>query len=283
MFEKSPHSLPRYEYGGARKRLFIGLMVGSCALIIVCLLAVWVVPYLGLSAIHASLPFISGVFFSLCLLAIVWICATLVYHIYTGRMLPGVKRVRALTIRLIFPLMELLGRSLGIARGDVRLSFVKVNNEMVLASQAPVLPQELLLLLPHCVQRAVCPHRLTTRLDRCTRCGSCPMGALLDLRDKYGFVMAVASGGTIARRIVVQVRPRLIIAVACERDLTSGIQDSYPLPVFGVLNSRPNGPCVDTLVDTSKLEDVIRHFLREAEAPCPKQQTQQSQQGQQED
>lgn len=263
MFKKSPHSLPRYEYGGARKRLFIGLMVGSCGLIVAFLLAIWIVPYLGLSAIHASLPFLSGVFFSFCVLAILWICATLVYHIYTGRSLPGIKRVRGLTIRLIFPLMEVLGRSLGIQRGDVRLSFVKVNNEMVLASAIAVKPQELLLLLPHCVQRALCPHRLTTRLDRCTRCGMCPMGALLDLRDRYGFVMAVASGGTIARRIVVQVRPRLIVAVACERDLTSGIQDSYPLPVFGVLNSRPHGPCVDTLVDCTKLEEAIRYFLRE--------------------
>lgn len=238
-------------------------MVGSCALIIAFLLAIWIVPYLGLSAIHASLPFISGVFFSLCLLAIVWICATLVYHIYTGRSLPGIKRVRGLTIRLMFPLMELLGRFLGIQRGHVRLSFVKVNNEMVLASGIRVQPQEMLLLLPHCVQRAMCPHRLTTRLDRCTRCGSCPMGALLDLRDSYGFAMAVASGGTIARRIVVERRPKLIIAVACERDLTSGIQDSYPLPVFGVLNSRPNGPCVDTLVDTLKLEEVVKFFLRQ--------------------
>lgn len=269
MFKKSPHSLPRYEYGGARKRLFIGLMVGSCGIIVAFLLAIWIVPYLGLSAIHASLPFLSGVFFSFCVLAILWICATLVYHIYTGRSLPGIKRVRGLTIRLIFPLMELLGRFLGIERGAVRLSFVKVNNEMVLGSNIAVQPSELLLLLPHCVQRALCPHRLTTNLDRCTRCGFCPMGALLNLRDRYGFVMAVASGGTIARRIVVQVRPRLIVAVACERDLTSGIQDSYPLPVFGVLNSRPHGPCVDTLVDCAKLEEVIRYFLRKNLPPEP--------------
>ncbi|MEG2173168.1 MAG: DUF116 domain-containing protein [Desulfovibrionaceae bacterium] len=263
MFEKSPHSLPRYEYGGARKRVFIGLMVGSCGLIMALLLAVWIVPYLGLSVIHPSLPFLSGVFFSLCLLAILWICATLVYHIYTGRSMPGIKRVRALTIRLILPLMELLGRFVGIKRSDVRLSFVKVNNEMVLASGIRVRPQKLLLLLPHCIQRAVCPHRLTTCLERCSRCGLCPMGALLDLRDRYGFVMAVASGGTIARRIVVEARPQLIIAVACERDLTSGIQDSYPLPVFGVLNTRPKGPCVDTLVDVVKLDEVVKFFLAE--------------------
>ena len=87
------------------------------------------------------------------------------------------------------------------------------------------------------------------------------MGDLLNLRDKYGVRLAIATGGTIARRIVVQTRPRCIIAVACERDLTSGIQDSYPLPVFGVLNQRPHGPCVDTLVPMNALEDAVRIFL----------------------
>ncbi len=68
----------------------------------------------------------------------------------------------------------------------------------------------------------------------CKRCGKCPIKGLVELSEKYGVGLAVATGGTLARRIIVERRPRLIIAVACERDLSSGIQDSYPLPVFGV-------------------------------------------------
>ena len=73
--------------------------------------------------------------------------------------------------------------------------------------------------------------------------------------------MAIATGGTIARRIVVQARPRIIVAVACERDLSSGIQDTHPLPVFGVINERPNGPCLDTFVSIRRLESAIRRFI----------------------
>ena len=93
------------------------------------------------------------------------------------------------------------------------------------------------------------------------------MGALLELRDAYGVRLAIATGGTIARRIVVQARPRCIIAVACERDLTSGIQDSYPIPVFGVLNERPHGPCLDTLAPLDAIESAIRLFLGLGPAP----------------
>lgn len=88
---------------------------------------------------------------------------------------------------------------------------------------------------------AACPRRLTHNVELCERCGRCPVGALLDLRDVLGIRLAIATGGTIARRIVVEIQPRCIVAVACERDLTSGIQDSYPVPVFGVLNERPCG------------------------------------------
>jgi hypothetical protein len=60
---------------------------------------------------------------------------------------------------------------------------------------------------------------------------------------------------------VVQRRPKLILAVACERDLSSGIQDTYPLPVFGILNFRPNGPCLDTNLPLDVLEQAIRRFM----------------------
>ena len=49
------------------------------------------------------------------------------------------------------------------------------------------------------------------------------------------------------------------MAVACERDLTSGIQDSYPIPVIGVLNERPFGPCRNTRVDLAAVGE--RHRL----------------------
>ena len=197
----------------------------------------------------------------LLIVALFWLCLTLIFHIYTARLFPGVEAVRHVTIRLLFPLMELLAKAVRVDRAKVRRSFIKVNNEFVLARGLHTTPDRLLLLLPHCIQRSACPHRLTHSLEFCRRCGACPVGPLLDLRDKYGFAMAIATGGTIARRIVIERRPRLIIAVACERDLTSGIQDSYPLPVFGILNERPCGPCLDTLVPLRSLEAAVRHFL----------------------
>ena len=73
--------------------------------------------------------------------------------------------------------------------------------------------------------------------------------------------MAVATGGSIARRLVLERRPKCLVAVACERDLTSGIQDVAPMPVLGIFNSRPFGPCIDTAVAIPEVEAALRLLL----------------------
>ena len=139
--------------------------------------------------------------------------------------------------------------------------FIKVNNQLTLNNCSGVPPDRVLILLPHCIQNADCAIRLSYSVDSCKRCGKCPIAGLLDLRDRFGVGLAVATGGSIARRIVVESRPKLIVAVACERDLTSGIQDTHPLPVFGVLNHRPEGPCRNTVVDLHLMEEALSRLL----------------------
>ena len=118
----------------------------------------------------------------------------------------------------------------------------------------------LLLLLPHCLQREECKIRITSNIFNCARCGKCNIKGLIDLADELGLNLYVATGGTLARRVVKETRPQAIVAVACERDLSSGITDTYPLPVLGVLNDRPHGPCLNTLVDLSSVREAIHFF-----------------------
>lgn len=177
-------------------------------------------------------------------------------------MLFGKAKLRGLIVRLFLPCMELIGRVIGLDLTRIRRSFIKMNNELVLETNLKYHPQDILLLLPHCLQASKCGHRLTYRIDNCVRCGQCQMRDILNLRDSLGVHVAIATGGTIARRIVVQIKPKMIIAVACERDLASGIQDTHPLPVFGVINERPHGPCLDTCVSMDRLTKAVQHFIQ---------------------
>ena len=244
-----------------RRRLFIGLVAGTAFLLCLLLLAGWVVPYVGFGNIHASVPIITGILLALGIVAIAWGALGLVYQTLTGKTPLGPAVLPGLTIRFFLPVMEMIGQLAGFGKTEVRRSFIKVNNQMSLVQQGQCSPERLLLLLPHCIQRADCTIRLTHNVEACKRCGKCPIRDLLAIRDAYGLALVVATGGSIARLAVARTRPLLIIAVACERDLASGIQDVYPLPTFGILNSRPDGPCRNTLVAPALVEEAVRYFI----------------------
>ncbi|WP_461210812.1 DUF116 domain-containing protein [Desulfocurvus sp. DL9XJH121] len=270
--KKKPTTLERFDAqdqnaGLARKRLFIGLITGASMLLCTFLVLLWVIPFVGLSNIHPLAPWVLGLLVGTLILLIGWASLGLVLNILLGRSLPYTRRLRGLIIKLFLPMMVLLGKALGISKQRVRSSFIKVNNELVQSEAGRYQPSEILLLMPHCLQNSRCEMRLTYDVNNCKRCGKCPIAALLDCSEHYGVHLAIATGGTIARRIVVQIRPRMIIAVACERDLSSGIQDVYPLPCFGVMNQRPHGPCLDTNVSLEELETSLRRFLAPGTLP----------------
>jgi hypothetical protein len=257
-----------------QKRIFLGLLLLTCILFTLILSILWYVPYVGLTNINPDLPLILGAAFAVLLLLVLVMLVMLALTVVLGRDLFFSRKLRGLVIKLLLPLMSGVGKLCGVSKEKVRRSFIEINNQLVLAQNPRATSDKLLLLMPHCLQFHECQFRITGSTIHCKRCGKCPITGLVGLSEKYGVGLAVATGGTLARRIVVERRPRLIIAVACERDLSSGIQDSYPLPVFGIINHRPNGPCYDTQVDLDKVEEALKTFLvpspvTAAEAPEP--------------
>lgn len=249
------------------KRRFILLLLLTCAVLVALAALLWWIPYVGFSSIHPNLPAVMAVLFAAAVLYLLGGALTLVFTILRGKNLFFNRRIRGVVIRFLFPILVLVGKIVGIRKDQVRRSFVAINNQLVLAEARKVPPEKLLILLPHCLQYHECAVRITGNVENCKGCGRCKIKDLVALGRTYGVSMAVATGGTLARKIVVEKRPHLIIGVACERDLTSGIQDSYPIPVYGVLNRRPNGPCFDTDVDLDMVEEGVRTFLENAKAP----------------
>lgn len=255
---KCGREIARQSAYGGRKRVFLGLLT-ACCLFVCCLLFLFLIfPWLGSGAVWLRPLSIGAGVCGIVILA--WACLALVFHIYTGKTFPGVYGLRHVCIRLFLPLMEIAGKLVGVDKASVRRSFIKVNNEFVCAMSGRIAPENILLLIPHCMQASSCRRRLGVDLSHCVNCGNCQIGYIRELARIHGFKVAIATGGTIARRIVAEARPKRIVAVACERDLTSGIQDSYPIPVFGVLNQRPNGPCRDTLAPLEILGDALAFF-----------------------
>jgi hypothetical protein len=244
-----------------QKRIFIVLLAVTCVILGGLAYLLWWVPNVGLHNIHPYLPIILAVILGLVVFAVVAGSLLLTLTIIAGRDFFLSKKLRGAVVKVLFPLLVVMGKIFGLSREKISHSFVAINNQLVLAQDLRVSPSRLLLLMPHCLQNHDCRVKITGNVEYCEGCGKCPVKELLTLSRKYNVELAVATGGTIARRIVVQKRPQLIIGVACERDLTSGIQDTYPLPVYGIFNHRPFGPCFNTGLPLAEVEMAIRHFL----------------------
>ena len=249
-----------------QKRVFIGLLAVTCTMLGGLAYILWWVPNVGLRNIHPYLPALLAGILGLIVFAVVAGSLLLTVTILAGRDLFLSQKLRGAVVKVLFPLLVVMGKVFGLSRERISHSFVAINNQLVLAQDLHVPSARLLLLMPHCLQNHDCKVKITGNVENCEGCGKCPIKELLEVSRKYDVELAVATGGTIARRIVVQKRPRLIIAVACERDLTSGIQDTYPLPVFGIFNRRPYGPCFNTGLPLAEVEGAIRHFLDNSES-----------------
>jgi uncharacterized protein len=244
-----------------KKRLFIGLLVITCLILFLLIFLLWYVPMVGLKNIHPLLP----LFFTLILAGAVFLMLSggllLVFTILSGKDIFLSHRLRGVVAKVLFPFMILMGRLMGVSKGKVQQSFVELNNHLVRSNSHRTRPNRLLILLPHCIQNFDCQIKITGNIRNCKGCGKCEIKELVELSDQFQVKIAVATGGTLARRIIVENRPEAIVAVACELDLTTGIQDSYPIPVIGILNERPHGPCINTRADIQKVKEAILDFL----------------------
>lgn len=152
----------------------------------------------------------------------------------------------------------------GLFKGNkdaIRGLFVDINNIFVQSGRTSCEPGQILVMLPHCLQNSECECRVTNDINNCKQCGRCTIGDILGIVREKRVKAAVVTGGTAARNLVARQKPKMILSVACERDLALGISDVSSIPVIGVVNERPNGPCFNTTVDTalfgSKLESLL--------------------------
>lgn len=244
-----------------RKRLFVALMGVTCLLIVGVIYLLWWIPTKGLYNIHPDLPRIAGLIFVV--LSGVALFGTLLLVLTTalGKDILFTRFMRGVVIKFLLPVIESLGCVLGISKDTIRQSFIAMNNSLVSSQRLLIKPDRVLILLPHCLQLFDCEIKVTGDISKCIRCGRCDIKGLAELAEKYRIDISVATGGTLARKVIIEKKPKLVIAVACERDLTSGIKDCYPLPVIGILNDRPFGPCFNTSVEVEKVDEALQSVL----------------------
>ena len=175
-------------------------------------------------------------------LGLVWLALIGIAY-RTGRgLLPERLAERGLLLRTV-NLAWRVGELFGVQRDWTDHASVLVYDRLAFARSRTVSPNELLILIPRCLSR--------TALD-----------GVLDIARRYDVAAFVATRGQLARRVIRERRPRAVVAVACERDMISGLHDvAGRVPVLGLTMQLPNGPCKDASIDISKMEEFVKKYL----------------------
>ena len=162
---------------------------------------------------------------------------------YTGRMLlPERLAERGLLLRTMH-LAWRTGEIFGVKRDWTGHAAVAVYDRLAMARARKVAPEDLLILIPRCLSRE-------------------SLDGVLAIAKRYGVSAFVATRGQLARRVIRERRPKAVVAVACERDMVSGIHDvAGRVPVLGLTMTLPNGPCKDASIDMAKMEEFVRRYL----------------------
>jgi hypothetical protein len=217
----------------------------SAAALLVGFGAIGILLYLlgpRLATLHSALPSIlwSALAVAGALLSLWW--AVLLLSYATGRrLLPERLAERGPFLRLMRLTSRLADR---FGRRDwVENAAVKVYNGLAVLRGRKVGKGELLLLIPRCLSKET-------------------LDGVLGIAGRYGVPVFVATRGQLARRVIRERRPRAVVAVACERDMVSGLHDvAGKIPVLGLTMTLPAGPCKDARLNLGQLEEWVRAYV----------------------
>ncbi len=228
----------------AGKRLFVLLSALTLTLAGTLSVVAWYMVTPRLLQWHPMVPRALLLFLVLAALMVMAAQGVLVLSLLLGRPVP--RRLRFL-LRIFLGVTERkvlgVGQRLAMDRDRLAHSFIKVHNALERLDGEPSLtPDQLLVLLPRCLAK----DQLISAREMC---------------KELGAHVAVVAGGELARKRIKELRPRAIVGVACERDLLSGVRDvGGAMSVLGIPNSRPEGPCKDTVIPMDELREAIRFY-----------------------
>jgi hypothetical protein len=137
---------------------------------------------------------------------------------------------------------SLIARAFG-KRDWVEHAAIDIYNTMAERRGRRVGKGELLVLIPRCLSKQA-------------------LDGVLEIAGRYEVPVFVATRGQLARRVIRERRPRAVVAVACERDMMTGLRDvAGKLPVLGLTMQLPNGPCRDATIDLEQMEKWVQGLV----------------------
>ena len=158
--------------------------------------------------------------------------------------------------------LEQVATKMGVEETELLRLYVETKNRSLIQSFASTPYNKRILLLPQCLRAKDCPAELGKYGYECQQCGRCNISKIIQLTKDLGYKGTfILPGGSLAKKILLELKPKASLGVACSKELVLGSFLCEKLGVIGQGVALLQDGCINTIVDIKALKEALNVSL----------------------
>ncbi len=159
------------------------------------------------------------------------------------------------TLNLSYGLLKRITKIFGLNDTIIDQISIDLRNRMNKEKFKKLAPEDIIIVMPHCLRAPDCSAKLGESGLECIECGRCEIGQVKTLAKEKGIDVYVVPGSTFIKNVVQQREFKGVIGVACHQDLNlamMGLSDHITQGVYLLKDG-----CINTEVNVDEIIDLI--------------------------
>ena len=155
--------------------------------------------------------------------------------------------------------LEQLASKVGVEEKELFKLYVETKNRSLINSFGSTLYNERVLFIPQCLRAQGCQAKIGKYGYECLQCGKCSVKKILQLTKDLGYKGAfILPGGSLAKKIFKELKPKASLGIACAKELVLGSYLCEKMGVIGQGLELIKDGCINTIVDFSSLKEILK-------------------------
>lgn len=155
--------------------------------------------------------------------------------------------------------LEQVATKMGVEENELLRLYVESKNRSLIENFASTPYKERVLMLPQCLRAKDCPAELGKYGYECQECGRCAIKTIMQTCKKLGYKgVFILPGGSLAKKILLELKPKASLGVACAKELVLGSFLCEKMGVIGQGVALLKDGCINTVVDLGTLTDALK-------------------------
>lgn len=150
--------------------------------------------------------------------------------------------------------LEQIATKVGVEENELFELYIETKNRSLIESFAAIPYNERIVLLPQCLRAKDCPAEIGKYGYECKQCGRCNIAKIKELTKDLGYKGTfIMPGGSLAKKIMLELKPKASLGVACSKELVMGSYLCEKVGVIGQGVELLKDGCINTVVDMKSL------------------------------